>query len=103
MNDEAVLNVTFHGADSKPSGLSEGGTKNALGTAEDRCEEHALAGVHVRQVGAERDRERGEDDREEDDREPAEKCHLLQLLPANERVEEVSDDGHREDQAAKVG
>src|SRR5262249_55233339 len=42
-----------------------------LGSGEHRREEHALAGVHLGHIAAERQRESGEDHREQDDREPA--------------------------------
>ena len=46
-----------------------------LGNTENRREKYSLAGVHLRHVAAERHRKRGEDHREQHDRQPAREGH----------------------------
>ncbi len=77
----------------------------AFGSAEEAqpaAAREATVGVHPGHVEAERVREHHEDDRVKDDLGDALPAHL-ELLPAEERVDEVDEDGDRDDQPEDVG
>ena len=73
----------------------------ALDGGDDGRQEDALVGEHAGHVGAEERRDR-DDDREEDrDLEEA-LTHRLELLPAQQRVQEVAEHEHAHDQAEQI-
>src|SRR5262249_32331509 len=98
-----------------PPGIDpEHAVQRALWPREQRRQEYPLAAVHLRHVAAERERERGQNGREQDDREPARERHALprppvmrsarlELLPTDKRVEQIGDYEHRDNEAEEVG